>query len=262
MKNREIIVLRDLDELGRAAAKKIVELAKAKTANGFSFTVALAGGSTPKRLYELLADENEPFRRSLEWGKIEFFWSDERCVAPDAADSNFRMANESLLGPLGISPDNIHRFRGEIDAETAAGDYDRFLRLRFNAYGNSSPRFDLILLGMGVDGHTASLFPHSDALFEKGKLAAAPYVEEVGAFRLTLTPPVLNNAANVIVQIAGEDKAATLREVLEGEYQPQDYPAQIVSPLNGNSFWFLDEAAAEALTVNRKYENFSGHLRR
>lgn len=262
MNKREIIVLRDLDELGRAAAKKFVELARAKTADGFSFTLALAGGSTPKRLYELLADENEPFRRSIEWGKIEFFWSDERCVAPDAAESNFRMANESLLGPLGISPDNIHRFRGEIDAETAASDYDRFLRLRFNAYGNSSPRLDLILLGMGADGHTASLFPHSNVLLEKEKLAAAPYVEKVGASRLTLTPPVLNNAANVILQIAGEDKAEVLREVLEGEYEPQNYPAQIVNPLNGNSFWFLDEAAAKALTVNRKYENFSVHLRR
>jgi len=262
MENREITVSSDLEELSRAAARKFVELACANGNAGYSFAVALSGGSTPKRLYELLADENEPYRAAVDWRKINFFWGDERCVAPDADESNYRMANEHLLEPLGISEAKIHRFKSELDAQTAAADYDRFLRVLFNKPAGSFPHFDVVLLGMGADGHTASLFPHTEVLRETEKLVAAVFVEKHDAFRLTLTPPVLNRAANVIFQVAGADKAAALREVLEGENQPDKFPAQLVSPPNGKIFWFIDEAAAASLTINRHYENFSGRLRR
>lgn len=262
MNNREVIVLNNLEELSRAAAGKFVELARASVGSGYSFKVALSGGATPKSLYALLADEREPFRRAVDWGKVNFFWGDERCVPPDDEASNYRMASEFLLKPLGISPANVHRFKSELEATEAAADYERILRLIFNTHGNLVPRFDLIFLGMGADGHTASLFPESEALDEKNKLVAAPFVEKFLKFRLTLAPPVINNAANVIFQVAGADKADVLREVLEGEYNPRKFPAQIVNPKSGKVFWFLDEAAAEKLSLARKYENFTGRLRR
>ena len=261
MKTREIIVSSNLEELSRAAARKFVELAGANGNAGYSFTVALSGGSTPQKLYELLAEENEPYRAAVEWQKINFFWGDERCVAPDAIDSNYRMANENLLKPLGISQARIHRFKSELDAETAAADYENFLRLFFNQPPGTFPHFDLILLGMGADGHTASLFPNTEVLRETDKLVAAPFVEKFDTFRLTLTPPILNRAANIIFQVAGADKAAALREVLEGDEQPETYPAQIVNPPDGKVFWYLDEAAAQSLTINRQSENFSDRLR-
>jgi 6-phosphogluconolactonase len=262
MTNREIIVLSDLEELSRATAAKFVELTQANIKNGYSFNVALSGGSTPKRLYKLLADENEDFRRAVDWRKVNFFWGDERCVPPESDESNYRMVNEHLLKPLGISPANIHRFKSELDAESAAADYEHFLRVLFNVPGQLVPRFDVIFLGMGADGHTASLFPASDTLDETEKLVAAPFVEKILKFRLTLTPPVINNAANVIFQVAGADKADVLREVLEGERNPRRLPAQIVNPRDGKMFWFLDEAAAAQLSINRKYDNFTGRLRR
>jgi len=258
----EIAVFSNLEELSRAAAKKFVELAQANINPGYSFRVALSGGSTPKKLYDLLASEREPFRRAVDWNKVNFFWGDERCVAPDPDESNFRMANEHLLEPLGISPGNIHRLNGEIEPNAAAADYERFLRLFFNAPPSCFPRFDLILLGMGADGHTASLFPRTEVLSEREKLVAAPFVEKFGTHRLTLTPPVINRAANVIFQVAGADKADALRAVLEGDEQADKFPAQIVKPFDGKVFWFLDEAAAEKLTLTRKYENFTGRLRR
>ncbi|MCY7346922.1 MAG: 6-phosphogluconolactonase [Pyrinomonadaceae bacterium] len=252
MENRKVTVLNNLEELSRAAAAKFVELAQSGIAAKGSFTVALAGGSTPKKLYELLADENESFRAEVDWRKINFFWGDERCVAPDSDESNYRMANESLLKPLNISPSNIHRFKSESDAETAARDYERFLRFFFNEPNDGVPRFDLILLGMGADGHTASLFPNTDVLRETEKLVAAPFVEKFGTHRLTLTPNVINNASNVIFQVAGADKADALREVLDGEIQPETFPSQIVNLSSGKVYWFLDEAAAQHLSSNHK----------
>lgn len=262
MTNREIIVLNNLEDLSRATAAKFVELMQANVKNGFSVNVALSGGSTPKRLYKLLADENEGFRRAVDWQKVNFFWGDERCVSPDSDENNYRMVNEILLKPLGISPAYIHRFKSELEAEKAVVDYENILRLAFNTHNGLIPRFDVIFLGMGADGHTASLFPESDALDETERLVAAPFVEKFLKFRLTLTPPIINNATNIIFQVAGADKAKVLREVLEGEHNPRRLPAQIVNPRNGKVFWFLDEAAAQQLSINRKYENFTGRLRR
>ncbi len=262
MLNREITVFSSLEYLSRAAAKKFTEIARTKISHKDSFAVALAGGSTPKSLYKLLADENEPFRTSIEWEKVSFFWGDERCVAPDSDESNYRMAKETLLQPLGIPTENIYRWKSELDPATAAADYEKLLRLYFNAAEGIFPRFDLILLGMGADGHTASLFPQTDVFAKNSNLVAAPLVEKFGTHRLTLTPQVINSAENIIFQVAGQDKANALREVLEGEKQIENYPSQIIDPPDGNILWLLDEAAAQNLTINRSYENVSGSLKR
>jgi 6-phosphogluconolactonase len=262
MKTAEITVLPDLQELSKAAAQQFVEVAKAAITERKTFRLALAGGSTPKKLYELISDPNEPFRSAIDWPRIEFFWGDERCVLPEDKESNFRMANESLLIPLGISTTKIHRYKTELAAPEAAAEYERLLRLIFNIPAGAYPRFDLVLLGMGEDGHTASLFPHSDALHANGDLVAAPFVEKFESHRLTITPSVINNADNVIFLVAGDGKAAALREVLEGDKDPDKFPAQMVEPSSGRTSWFLDQSAASLLTINRKYENFSGHLRR
>ncbi len=252
MKNREIIVAENLEELSRTAARKFVELAQTKINAGHTFAVALAGGSTPKKLYELLADQNEPFRRAVDWTKINFFWGDERCVAPDASESNYRMARESLLEPLGVAPANIHRFKSELDPAAAAADYEKVLRGFFDAPAKSFPRFDLILLGMGADGHTASMFPQTEVLNEAEKSVAAPFVEKLAAFRLTLTPPTLNRAENIIFLVAGADKAVALREVLEGDAPPAEFPARLINPIDGKAFWLIDRAAAQKLTLKRE----------
>lgn len=261
MNNREITVLRSLEEASRAVARKFVEIARAKIGSGSVFTVALAGGTTPQKLYELLTDENEPYRNAIEWHKITFFWTDERCVAPDAAESNFRTANEYLLKPLGIGSSDFYRFKSELDPDAAAADYEKVLKLYFNK-PEGIPRFDLIFLGMGADGHTASLFPGTNALHSNGKLVVAQFVEKFGSNRLTITPSVINHAGNIIILVAGKDKAPALREVLEGENDPKNFPAQIIEPRSGKVCWVLDESAAELLTINRTYENFSGYLRR
>lgn len=245
----KIQVLPDLESLSRAAAEIFARLARdAAVENNHRFTVALAGGSAPKSLYQLLTNEREPFRRSVDWRKINFFWGDERCVPPDSDESNFRTANENLLQPLGISPMNFHRIEGELDAVIAARNYERFLRLYFNLPGEGVPRFDLILLGMGADGHTASLFPQTEVLGETEKLVAAPWVEKFGSRRVTVTPLVINNAAQVVFLVAGADKAETLRDVLEGDFQPEKYHSQIVRPVYGKLIWLVDEAAARLIS--------------
>jgi 6-phosphogluconolactonase len=245
-------VLSDLDELNIAAARLFVDLAQVAVREKHYFTVALAGGSTPKSLYKLLADENQPFRRQIPWERVHFFWGDERHVPPDADDSNFRMANETLLTPLALSPMNIHRFKSELNANEAAAEYEKVLRCFFSLGKDELPRFDLVLLGMGADGHTASLFPGSPALIEKERLAAAPLVEKFNAHRLTLTPDVINNAANIVFLVAGADKAEILSTVLQGDLESQKYPSQMIRPVRGKLTWLMDNAAGRLLTSNQQ----------
>lgn len=251
MSEPNIVVFPNLDELSRTAARKFIALAQTQINANNRFTVALAGGSTPKVLYKLLADQNEPFRSQIDWQKVHFFWSDERCVAPDSDESNFRMASENLLEPLRIPPSNFHRFKGELEPQTAAIEYEKVLREFFGKTNGVLPQFDLILLGMGADGHTASLFPGSEIISDTKKLVAAPFVEKFDTFRLTFAPTLINNAANVIFQVAGADKSAALREVLEGENNPKKFPSQIIRQSQGEVFWFVDEAAGTNLTINQ-----------
>jgi len=207
------------------------------------FTVALAGGSTPRDVYSrLVADE---YRARLNWPAVTFFFGDERHVPPDHPDSNFLMADTCLLRPLGIAPDQVWRMKGEYpDPSAAADEYERDLR---QVFGSRLPRFDLVLLGMGPDGHTASLFPGTDALKEDVKWVTANRVDALKTQRITLTAPVLINAAEVIFTVKGGDKAEALRAVLDGPYQPERFPAQLVRPRQGRLRWLVDPEAARLL---------------
>lgn len=234
------------EELNLFAASAFIQLGNQAIKQRGKFAVALAGGSTPKSLYRLLTMEN--FCRQIDWTKVFFFFGDERNVSPDAEESNFRMASENLLQPLQISENQIFRWRTELeDAEKIAEDYAARIKRFFALRENEFPRFDLILLGMGDDGHTASLFPLTDALQEAEKIAVSNPVKKLRANRLTLTFPVINNAANVMFLIGGESKAEALKQVLEGEYNPDNFPSQKVKPQQGNLLWLTDESAANSL---------------
>ena len=218
-------------DLARAAAELFVAR-KPKT-------VALSGGSTPKLLFELLADPNEPFRDQISWSDIHFFWSDERHVPPDHPDSNFRMANEAMLSRVPVAQNNIHRVPSENpSAAEAASEYEQIL---IDTTHQSLPQLDLILLGLGPDGHTASIFPGSEVLHETKRLVAAPWVEKFQTYRITMTLPLLNNAASVVFLVSGAEKAKIVKEVIEG---PERYPAQAVKPAHGELLWMLDKDAA------------------
>lgn len=237
--------LRILDELAQAAAEEITRSAEEASSRG-RFTIALSGGSTPKPVYRLLAEE--PYRDRIAWDRVHVFWVDERHVPPDHPDSNFGMAHDALLSRVPIPTDNIHRIRSEKpDAERAAEEYGWTLRSAFDLDEGQWPRFDLVLLGLGADGHTASLFPGSDAVRERSRLAIAPWVSSLGAYRITLTVPVLNHAALVLFLVSGEEKAEALHTVLEGDYQPDRFPAQAVRPEEGRLLWLVDRAAARRL---------------
>lgn len=230
------------EELFSNAAEKFIEIGNEAIAERERFAVALAGGSTPKALYHLIASEK--FRGKIDWTRCFFFFGDERNVAPHSDESNFKMANEEFFEPLNIEPDKIYRWHTERQTpERIAEDYADGLEFFFRGF----PKFDLILLGMGADGHTASLFPFSDALNETEKIAVANRVEKLETTRLTLTFPVINNARNVVFLVKGEDKAETLRAVLRGEFEPEKFPSQNVKPINGELFWLVDESAARFL---------------
>lgn len=233
------------DELSAAVADDFLTLAKSAIEQRGRFTVALAGGNTPRMAYQRIAEQARSMT-DVAWDKVHFFFGDERVVPPDDVDSNYRMANAAILSRVAAPPGNVHRMRTEFGAERAASEYDRELRQFFAAPAGRVPRFDLILLGMGADGHTASLFPGSPALAEQERLAAANRMPNLQTARVTLTYPVLNHAANVWFVIVGADKAATLKDVLEAEKSPP-FPAQLVHPTDGQLRWYVDHAAAAQL---------------
>jgi 6-phosphogluconolactonase len=243
----------DVNALHASAAAMFVSTAVHAVRERGSFRVALAGGTTPKGVYSLLADDDR-LRSQVAWDQVQFFWGDERHVGPDHADSNFRMAQEAMLNRLPINASQVWRIKGEYpDAARAAEEYERDLWSAFGAgpEGAEMPRFDLVLLGMGPDGHTASLFPGTDALRERRRLVVANRVEQLNTERITLTPPVLNNAAEVVFLVRGPDKAGALKAVIEGSYQPDQLPAQLIRPLHGRVLWLVDPSAARLLsTVN------------
>ena len=238
----------DAAALADEAARRFVASGRAAMAARGRFVVALSGGSTPKALLRLLA--GAPYRDQVDWGRVHVGWGDERCVPPDDDQSNFKMAREALLDHVPIPPEQIHRIPAELpDREAAADAYAATLRELFALppEGGALPRFDLIHLGLGPEGHTASLFPGSPALTETRRLVAAPYVKEVEAYRITLTPPVLNAAREVTFLVAGAEKAAIVREVLRGPRDVMRLPAQVVAPTDGELTWLLDAAAAAQL---------------
>jgi 6-phosphogluconolactonase len=209
--------------------------------------IAISGGSTPKATFQMLADPEQPWRNRMPWDRLDLYWVDERAVPPDNAESNYRMTREALLDHVPLRPDQIHRIEGELDPERAASRYESELRNSFRLEGAQSPRFDLVQLGMGTDGHTASLFPHTEALHEIGRLATANHVSQMNSWRITLTWPVIDHASSVFFLIAGEDKAKILKEVLTGPHDPERLPSQLIWPVSGILTLFLDRAAAALL---------------
>jgi len=225
-----------------------VEHARSAIAARGMFTVALAGGSTPRRLYALLASEQDAFRQQVPWDRIQFFWGDERHVPPDHSDSNYRMANEAMLSRVPVPKHNIHRIQAENpDASQAANQYAEELRACFGSESAKVPRLDFILLGMGADGHTASLFPGTTALQEQNRWVVSNWVDKFQTQRITMTPPLLNNAACVVFLVQGDEKAEPLRAVLYGERKPETYPSQLIQPVQGECYWLLDRMAAKLL---------------
>ena len=234
----------DLEVLSRRAAEIFLTVGNRKIGQSGRFTVVLSGGSTPRALFQTLAAEQ--FRESIDWSKIFFFFGDERDVAPDDAESNFRSARENLFAPLGIKDKNV--FRWQTESKDAAADYQNKIKNFFDLDENEFPRFDLIFLGMGADGHTASLFPFSPALVETKQIAVANPVEKLNATRLTLTFPAINNAEKIVFLVAGADKSAALKAVLEGGENPAQFPSQNIKSLDGEIFWLIDEKAAAGLS--------------
>jgi len=237
----------DTAALANRAAQYLVEMAgEAVEARG-RVRFAISGGSTPRAAFAALADPDQPWLRRMPWDKLDLFWADERCVPPGDAESNFRMTRESLLDHVPLKPEQIHRMEGELDPEVAASRYESELRNSFRLEGAQSPRFDLIALGMGDDGHTASLFPNTAALHEMSRLVTANHVPQRDAWRITLTWPVINSASSVFFLVAGEDKASILREVLVGPRDPERLPSQLIWPSSGILTLILDRAAAALL---------------
>ena len=231
----------------RRAAQYFVEMAGEAVAAHGRARIAISGGSTPKAAFQLLADPNQPWRNRMPWDKLDLFWVDERTVPPDQADSNFRMTREALLDHVPLKPEQIHRMQGELPPEDAANQYESELRSSFHLDGSDLPRFDLIALGMGDDGHTASLFPHTAALHERNRLVVANQVPQKDTWRITLTWPVINHASSVFFLIAGADKAAPLHQVLTGPRDPEMLPSQLIWPCSGILTMILDKAAAALL---------------
>jgi 6-phosphogluconolactonase len=239
----EVKVVPDVAALNAAAVDEFCRCAEAAIAARGRFCVALSGGNTPRNVYALLAQERKD---NLPWEKIYVFFGDERCVPPDHPDSNYRMARESLLSKVPIPPQNVFRIHAELQPEAAASEYDRQLHAFFRLAGNAWPAFDLFLLGIGEEGHTASLFPGSAALTEKTKLVVANWVEKFQTYRITFTYPVLNHAEEVLFLASGESKAQILRDLFDPA-KKGDYPAQGVQPQHGKLLWIADRDAASLL---------------
>lgn len=244
MAEREINICRDIAELSRQSAERFSQLVNQSVQGSGCFTVALSGGSTPKYLYSLLASPD--YQERNPWNNVHLFWGDERCVPPDHPESNFGMVRESLLSKIKIPAENIHRMAGEREPQAAAAEYEKHLQEFFGLESGALPRFDLILLGIGEDGHTASLFTGSDALNETERLVIARFVEKLNSYRLTLTLPVLNSGAEVWFLVTGASKADAVKKVLVGS---ADLPAAKVQPGNGRLIWFITQDAAPGVST-------------
>jgi 6-phosphogluconolactonase len=233
--------------LAQRAARHFVVMASEAVARRGQARVAISGGSTPKAAFKLLADPQEPWRERMPWNKLELYWVDERTVPPDSAESNYRMTREALLDHAPLRSEQVHRIEGELEPEVAAARYESMLRNDFRLEGAESPRFDLVELGMGDDGHTASLFPHTEAIHTLGRLVMANQVPQKDTWRITLTWPVINNASSVFFLIGGADKAKVLSDVFMGARDPERLPSQLIWPASGILTLFLDKDAAALL---------------
>jgi 6-phosphogluconolactonase len=238
-----VLVFDTPEQVAQAAAARFVDCSIASISEHGSFTVALAGGSTPRRAYELLG--RDEFNNRVDWLRIHLFFGDERMVAPDSPESNYRMVNDALISRIPLPPQNVHRINGEMTPQESAASYEEELKSFFGK--TDWPRFDLVFLGMGDDGHTASLFPGSDALKEKTKWVVANRHPQSQQARITLTLPVINHAARVTFLVTGEKKAAPLMRVLHGDAANEELPARKIRPENGILEWLVDRSAAAEL---------------
>ena len=245
--DREIRILANGTAIARRAAQEFVQAAASGVREKGSFSVVLAGGSTPKALYSLLV--NDPtLRAQVPWDKMHLFFGDERHVPPDHPDSNFRMATEAMISKSPMKPEQVTRIKGEYpDAGQAALEYEKALHEYFKLKDEEYPRFDLVLVGMGNEGHTLSLFPGTKALHADGHIAVRNWVGKLYAERITLTAPAASNAVQVIFMVTGADKAPALKAVLEGPFEPEQLPAQLLQPKNGKLLWLVDAAAGSML---------------
>ena len=245
----QLFVLADQTALAKEAAERCARIAEEAIARAGRFTIALSGGSTPKLLYSLLA--SEPYSSRLPWQETHVFWGDERAVPPGDPDSNFGMAKATLLDRVPIPADRVHRMQAERDdLDLVAREYEAEIARSFGVPpGAEPPAFDLILLGLGPDGHTASLFPHTEAIRERARWVVRNHVPKLNSDRVTLTAPILNQASMVLFLVAGADKAPVLQAVLEGPADPDRLPAQLIRPTAGRLIWLVDRAAAGMLTT-------------
>jgi 6-phosphogluconolactonase len=235
-------------EIASYASHEVARISSEAVASRGVFSIALAGGSTPKMLYALMA-EHPTLRNSLPWDKMQVFFGDERHVGPGHADSNFQMASDALFSKVPLLPQRIHRIKGEyVDTAQAAAEYEDEIRCTFALKAGEFPLFDLILLGMGNEGHTLSLFPGTKALHESQRIVTRNWVGKLYSERITLTASATNAAANVIFMVTGSDKACALKAVLEGPHEPEQLPAQMIQPTNGSLSWLIDTAAGSMLS--------------
>ncbi len=247
--SRDVVVLPNPLAIARRAADEFLKSVSDAIAQKGSFTVALAGGSTPKTLYSMLSDD-PAYSSKIPWPKLHFFFGDERHVPPDSPESNFHMANETLFSKGLVKPEQITRVKGEYaDTEKAALEYEQALRAYFKLKDGEYPRFDLVLLGMGDEGHTLSLFPGTRALHATNRIVVRNWVGKLFTERITLTAPAANNANRIIFCVTRADKALALKAVLEGPYEPEQLPAQLIQPVNGTLLWLVDQAAASQLAA-------------
>jgi 6-phosphogluconolactonase len=246
---REIRILADGAAIAKRAAQEFVHAAAAAVQQKGAFNVALAGGSTPRALYSLLATD-AALRSQVPWDKMHLFFGDERHVGPDHPDSNFRMATEAMISRVPLKPEQVTRIKGEYsDAEQAAREYEQALREYFKLKDGEYPQFDLVLAGMGNEGHTLSLFPGTKALHADGRIVVRNWIGKLYTERITLTAPAASNAARVIFMVTGADKAPALKAVLEGPFEPEQLPAQLLQPKNGKLLWLVDIAAGGMLST-------------
>jgi 6-phosphogluconolactonase len=245
-----VSVVPDAAALAAASSERFVVAAEQAIAERGRFVVALSGGSTPRHTFELLA--REPLASRVNWSRVFFVWGDERCVPPTDPQSNFRMAREALLDHVPVPPGNVHRMHGEEDPESAATSYEATLRTLFRT-SNGPPSFepgrniDLALLGLGDNGHTASIFPGSAIVDERARWVLSEYVPAVSMWRITMTAPLLNAATEILFLVSGAAKASVLKRVLEGPRDPHELPAQLIAPTHGRIQWMVDRAAAAEL---------------
>jgi 6-phosphogluconolactonase len=244
-----IRVFNDLEALSQAAAELFTIQSRQAGLICGRFSVALSGGQTPHRMYEILSAE--PYRRRIHWDEVHIFWSDERCVPADDPRSNARMARQVLLSKVPIPPENIHPMMCDQSPQQAARLYENELKTFFST---QNPNFHLVLLGLGENGHTASLFPHTPVLNQTEKWVSEVYVKELDMYRLTFTAQFINQASQVVFLVSGAEKAGVLEEVLEGSYQPHNLPAQLIRPNGNHPTWLVDRAASHKLTMSEQEE--------